>query len=206
MSRAATTLKAPLRLVREEDGVLVALACATCGRVYGLDDSFADRCCNRRCADCETALPVRHPYTVCDQCRPIREAKRDAELRAKATRIPESEYSGPVYVDGAWNDGYLRDTDELREWAADSEAPVSLTEVWACTTRRLQLPDAERLCEDMTQDSFEDAYDQLVGIEELQIALDAFNAAQTAEEWDVDHSRLVVLAVPIVEAPNSDAR
>lgn len=187
--------KTLIRLTREGTSDVVAVVCSTCHRCYPVGDSFAERCCDPHCADCGVELPVKSSWTCCDSCRASRSAARDAELRAKAVRIPEAEYDGPVYLDSAWNEGYLRDTDELREWIDDQEEPIELTEVWACTSRRLQLPSADNLCERITDDSFDGAYDQLVGIEELQVAVDAFNAAQTAEEWNVDYSRLVVLAV-----------
>lgn len=184
--------KVPVRLMREVDGVVVAVACGTCGRVYALNDGFAERCCDPRCADCGAELPLRGGWACCAPCLEKRNARSEAERQAKAIRVTEADYDGPVFHDGAWNEGYLRDVDELREWAECKgvEMPAA---VWACTSKPLHLASASQLCEDMTQDSFEDAYDHLVGIEELQVAIDAFNAKQTAEEWEVDYSLLVTL-------------
>jgi len=193
-------MSAPVKLVRESDGAAVAHACATCGRVYSLNDAFAERCCDRHCEDCNASLSPdfrKQPYTVCDRCRAKREAARDAAMIAKASRVPASEYDGPVYVDGAWNDGYLRDLDEFEEWweCEHDESDPMPSEVWACTTRRIQIPSADSIVEQATQDEYDGAYDAMPPIDALQAAIDVYNASVTAESWEVDYSRRIVLPV-----------
>jgi hypothetical protein len=69
--------------------------------------------------------------------------------------------------------------------------------VWACTSRKLQLPDVEAIVERVADDSYESAYDDVLSSIDrtaLQAAINKANADITATEWTPDYSRLVVLS------------
>jgi hypothetical protein len=194
----------PVELVRRDTGAVVAQACSTCGRAYGLTDSFAVRCCDPRCSDC--GAPLKYVGNMrCDACRSRFESAREAERKEKATRIPEAEYDGVVYIDAL--DRY-EDIDDLHDALdghyGDEPWPPH---VWACTARKLQLPDVEAIAERATDDSYEDAFDDVLGSidrDTLQAALDKANADITATEWTPDYSRLVVLDIAPSTAFNPD--
>lgn len=199
---------ATFNLVREGTEKVIAKACGGCGRVYLPNDSFPPRCCYRECEDCDTPMDPKRGWTVCDPCREARRAARETENLAKAMRIAEADYTGPVYYDGAWNDGHLRDVDEFRDWweTEHEEGAALPADVWACTAQKIRLPDASEIVEEATQDKYENAYDDVIGgdVEALQAAIDAFNAGITAESWEVDYSRLVILSPPVPSGVVSD--
>lgn len=181
----------PFNLVREGSTTVVALACGNCRRVYALNDPYAIRCCDPRC-DC--GAPPRPGWSCCEACLEKRNAEREADLIAKAKRVAEEDYSGPVYHDGAWNEGYLRDTDEFREWWESNHDGEPLpAHVWGCTTRILTIPSADVIVDDATQDAYEGASDDMPDTAALQAAIDAYNASVTAEAWEVENKTLVML-------------
>ncbi len=68
--------------------------------------------------------------------------------------------------------------------------------VWACTERCIVLPCADDLIQRATDDSFDDAYDQMSNgdVVALDAAIKAFNESHSVVEWNIDYSRRVVLA------------
>jgi hypothetical protein len=184
----------PFLLVREGTSKPIAQACGKCGRVYQLNDAFAERCCDPRCADC--GGPADKGWVCCEPCRSKREAAREAERVAKAVSMPESEYSGPVFWDGGPNEGFAQDVDEFRDhWESDRDDPLPLY-VWACTETRREIPSADTIIENASQDSFEDCYERMMDgdTDALQKAIDAFNDSISCIEWNPDYSRRIVLA------------
>lgn len=106
------------------------------------------------------------------------------------------DYNGPVYLDGYGNNGYCRDLEELVDELecdhAESEWPDF---AYCCTVIPFNVTtSAEEIGEQCCEDMYEDAYDNLKGLEDLQKALDAFQLANKhMESWDMDYSRKIRL-------------
>lgn len=186
----------PFKLVREGTEQVIAQACSKCGRVYTLGDGYAERCCDPRCADCNVALPPKSSWTCCDECRGKRDAARMQERVAKAKRIPEAEYTGPLYVDDSscGRDGFFDDMGDLRERYEDEEQPLPAV-AWACFEKRFAIPSADEIVDSECQNGehYDDIADSLTDTAELQLAIDAWNARQTATSWEPDYSTMIVL-------------
>jgi hypothetical protein len=184
------------KLTREGRTDVIAQACGACGRVYALNDAFSERCCDPRCADCGAALPLKSGWTVCDGCRATRDAARKQECVAKATRVAEADYSGPLYVEDSpcGRDGYFADSDDLRERYDDEGVPLPDV-VWACIQKPFTLPTADEIVERECENGehYEDIADSLTDTDDLQRAITAWNARQTAESWEPDYRTLIVL-------------
>jgi hypothetical protein len=173
-----------------------AYQCAVCARLFsGTPDNhremgaLAEACC-APCARCGGKLAA---YGTCTnaECRRARDAEHEAKLLARAQRIPEAEYDGPVTPDG--DEGrYFANTSAYRDWLADEGRSVPET-VWACTIHRPRInldTVLESVCEDLLS---EDVYERLVDVSVLSRAVDAWNEKQTAESWYIDYKRAVVL-------------
>lgn len=121
--------------------------------------------------------------------------------------LEPSEYDGPIYCDGAWNAGYLADYDDFEDWLATTDTPRPEF-VWACTVKPLAIPSALDLCDQLAENSYESAYDDLTSdcaaIAELQRAIDTFNAREFAREYTADLSRRI--RVPPAPEDSTDDR
>lgn len=117
------------------------------------------------------------------------------------TRIVDAKYyNGPVYYDGAWNNGFLSDTDEFEEWWETMHEGEPMPEtVQACTVTPLRVPSACDLMDRIAEDSYDGAYEDLTGdkaaMAKLQVAIDEFNAHQFAREYNPDPRTRVRLSV-----------
>ncbi|MBD3785665.1 MAG: hypothetical protein IE922_01665 [Sphingomonadales bacterium] len=174
----------------------VLYSCGTCGhlfspRIYACSDAdahaaarrAADECCTPKYCAC--GKPIEAPWTACGSCR--------ERLRLeKATVI--TDYNGPVESDktrGEWGEGYSSDVAALIESCAEYDDPVPAY-CWPCTSVPLRL-DLDRILERACEEQHEDALDQIEGADELQEAIDRFNAAQTCVTYYPDHSRVIVI-------------
>lgn len=127
-------------------------------------------------------------------------------MNRQVTRVPESEYDGPVYV----GEQYFNDLDDFREhWYSEhgEDAPIT-DDVWACDVFPVTVMSALDLCEHAADDSYDGCYDDLrlhPAFAALDEAIRAFNAAHGCRNYDVDYSRLIVLeaAAAQLQEPHS---
>ena len=120
----------------------------------------------------------------------MRRADRELAALAKAARVPEREYTGPLYVDGSGhNDGFFRDLEELHEWYEDEEHELP-EYAWACDVRHPAL-DADSLEEQALEDTVDGC--ELNALDELRAFVEKWNGEQTSEIWEPDYSRAVML-------------
>lgn len=120
------------------------------------------------------------------------ESAREAARFEKATKIPDTEYSGPCF----WGDEHYWGIDEAIEAIVDNggddgEVPAFL---WAAKDE-LMIPalDANDLLERYTREC-DDEID-LEGMIALQLALDDFVAVNRGfKTYDIDYSRAIVLS------------
>lgn len=183
-----------MNLLRESDGVAVAVACGVCGRHWSLKQApeavrqAATECCDKGLED----RLRRERRAAAD--------RREAARIANARKLPESEYDGPVYWrDGkGYDEGYFETLDDLREWCDEADEPVP-AEVWGCSRRRFKLPHADELVESAAEDHHEGVLDQVGDTEELEAAIRKWNDEQTAESWEPSDIRVVLDSAPVGE-------
>jgi hypothetical protein len=162
---------------------------------------LAERCCQRVCEDCNCDLEKGSFIIYCRACMKKRDDEKSAERRAKAERIPEAEYGGPIFCDAEIGpqEGYFPNTQELRDWFdCGGEGDEWPTEVWACTISKLEL-DAGNILEHAFQDHHEDASEEISRTSEdlLQDLLNKWvEEHSSVESYHADHTRLVVMGDP----------
>src|SRR5690348_14157623 len=101
-------------------------------------------------------------------------------------------YTGPVYLDGvgrgSFGDGFFSDAQEPSEHLdlQEGERPRF---AHCCTPRGLSI-DLDSILENATEEMYDDCRDDLNGVDELQTAVYAFNAAnESIRTWDPDYKR-----------------
>lgn len=166
--------------------------CSGC-HIVARTQAEAQRCCNTPCTLCGKRLDDKR-RTAHPECIEARRTAREADQRAKAEVV--TDYDGWVYCEGWGKDGYLSSLDELLDEIADDGAEKDRPSyAWACKEQPFNKLDAEECFERVTDDSFEGAYDQLSGMDELRAAVDAFNAANVGLiSYVPDYSRVVLVA------------
>lgn len=183
MKKYARDPKSPVPVFIEKNGEYktVATACGECGMIYAATDGrSADYCCRQQiCERCGGDSPKAWIY--CSPCR-------DAIRLEKAVEI--TEWDGPVYCEE--KDRYFSDFGEAEDYILDEEGDGRPEWLFPCKeVSHKRLVDVDSILESATEDLFEDAYDHLVGVEELTEAVHAFNAKQTMVSWDTDYSRKI---------------
>jgi hypothetical protein len=176
--------------------------CSECGRVDAPGNfDLSQKCCT--CYDCGQPLPKdeRVPYyskggnaLYHRACELARRSKRDAEVLEKAELVVG--YDGPVYLEGvgcgSYGDGFFSDVHELSEHLDFHEGDQPLF-AFCCTSRALHL-DLEAILQDAMAELYEDCADAMSGLEELEAAVGAFNAANASVlTCYPDHKRKVAI-------------
>lgn len=195
-------------LVRLGTDVVEAWLCTGCGQITavakgneGWAQRYAERCCAPvlcRWDDPPCARSVSSGRVYCTEHNAEHNVRQERKRFESAEKIDEKNYSGPVSWEGAdaWSgEGYFGSLNDLREACDDKGVPYPVY-VYACD---IDVPmwDAERVIEDALSDHHEDARDYLsAGSEEkLQAFLDEWSKDFEIKTWNVDHSRVVILAV-----------
>ena len=125
-------------------------------------------------------------------CWNAEQARKEAARREKAEVV--SNYDGWVYCEGWGRDGYSPSLDALAEEIEDDCEKPRPSYAWACKEEPFNKLDPEDCFERVCDDSFDGAYDQLSGTEELKQAVDAFNAANAGlVSYAPDFTRVVLL-------------
>lgn len=182
--------------------------CGKCGTPARGKTNFdiSERCCT--CWECgkeleKGELHYAHYHQECDRKR---RALIDMNRLEKAELVED--YDGPVYFEGghgSYGDGYFADVYELAEWLDDqgflSGGNNRPEFAHCCTSSPVASIDAGNILENATEEAFEDAIDQLSGVDELRAAVDVFNAAnKEVLSWDWDVKRKA--RVPPEEKPD----
>lgn len=169
-------------------------ACGSCGKLYSpniyLCREVEQRAAARRAAKeccatrhCACGVEIEKYWTACATCR-------ERHMLERATVI--TDYIGPVQSDhvemSEWGDGYSSNVDAMREYCY-GDLPAYC---WPCKASPLRL-DLDSILESACDDQHEGAADQIVGVDDLGKAIDAFNDAQTCITYYPDHTRVIVL-------------
>jgi len=132
-------------------------------------------------------------------------AKRDAQKFEKAQKVKASEWTGPVYLDGAgYKDGYFDSVEDYLDWAANEKDDwdedegefVAAKFVWAVDDIKPVLNfDVDDILERFTEEAHEGFENsQLAGLEEFKKAVDEFVEKNKSEvNWYSTEKIAVIL-------------
>lgn len=167
--------------------------CSECRAVFN-DGFMAQRCHGvTHCETCGVSLGKRAPHyqKQCNECdrkdRVARQVKEEFDRYAKAVKIASSDYTGPQIF---FNDQYYETIEEAIDQC--DEPPEY---VWAAKNIGLRKASTEDLIERILEEAWEDAdSDDLNGLDELGVAVDAFNEANSGTDvYMVDYCEAIVL-------------
>lgn len=145
-----------------------------------------------RCNECGAI--TRTGSATCGPCFEARTFRQHQQRLRNARIIAAASHDSWVFADGfGCNDGYFQDLDRLLDdCAADEIEPPCY--VHPCEPTSPPQLDIAHMIECITEEEHED-FDagDLIGIEELEAAVDRFNAAQKSYSWMWDPGRVIVL-------------
>lgn len=171
-----------------------------CGRQYACERVAAECCI---CSICKNPVDKKNgDYDHLHRhCADVRDKERERKRFETCERVGEADVTGMVYSPDLQrhNDGYFHGTDEILEYIEDELAAGDLefedvpTHCY-CTTSKSMTIDAQDFIEKMLENSYEDAYEDLNGIKELDEAVVRFNAANSGVlTYFPDFKRIVVI-------------
>jgi hypothetical protein len=197
MKKLVKTPRPPLPLftmradgIREEK----CFACGECGTVTKTKE-IAEQCCKQTYCTCGAETPQY--MTLCSHCR-------DKKMWDAAEEIEE--WDGPVFDESRekWFESFdeaLEYYEEIEE-EDDGSAPEFLQ---PCNKTPFPGIDTESVLETLTENMFEDAYDHLKGIEELEAAVKIFNEKnKSLVSWYADSKKKI--RVPETQSALTKAR
>ena len=152
-----------------------------CNKIYYEKEAAEDCCKPYHCQDC--GVETRRYWLRCDPCS----EKRKYEKAEKLTK-----WDGPVYRDGyGHRDGFFYDVGDLLE---DCEAEGVNPPEWVfiCKEKKHEI-DPDQVIESMFDDAYEEAYEDLVDVEELREFIKDWNDKQNIVTYYPDYSRVLLL-------------
>lgn len=110
------------------------------------------------------------------------------------------DYVGWIYAEGfGYKDGFFESVDDLIDYLEDEEIPLENwpEKVYCCAPVEFPSFSAIDIVEDALIESYEDAIDDVSGLEELQKAFDAFTELnKNVVSQEVDYKRAVLIQKP----------
>jgi hypothetical protein len=194
----------PFELFKADGTATGIWACGKCKLiVHGYDAAArqrAEECCTPgKCRECGAEKAEADKcYTACRICQDRKDAEKLQVRIAAAEKLDT--WDGWVFWDGLGdNDGFFQHLDGLLEWWEDeehAEGDELPAYIFCCKTIPFRKADVDEVIERCTEDTFEDAADQIEGKDELALALEAFNTANVGlVSYEPDWKRMV--KVPI---------
>jgi hypothetical protein len=218
-------LREPIELTKRGSDEIVAFACATCHIVaastkgFGGDIEAARKAASRHCGPFECATcgaHVRNAYdTACGACSFERDRVREEAQFAKATPIDPETYTGMVFDPSTrlGDEGFCGSYEEAVQEAHDLDSEDGeVPYVYACVPEGFGTIDAYDLVSNHLEheEHSQDAYEQVIDLDELNAFLKTWCAKQTAVvSWWPDYSRVLMISpcpeLPHEATPSTDA-
>jgi hypothetical protein len=154
--------------------------CRVCGKGFGgfendAGKSLAEKCCT--CSYCNKPIDPADRRMRHKECEDKYQAELEAERIAKAEKLET--WDGWVYYGRAQdhNEGYFEDIGQLVEYLEEEEIPIEKWPefVFICKKIPYKGINLDSLLEQSIDDMYEDAMDDLRGVDELQAAINRFN-------------------------------
>jgi hypothetical protein len=174
-------------------GAVKAYICSKCERIWAATNIYqesAELCC--LCHDCKIVLKPNENFQ-CSTCRDISSMKNRIEMLGKAEDITDSNYDGPIYMEGS-HDNYFADIGTaiesyicneedypIPEWCHPVESKKFDMDIWDAIQSH---------CEDQHHEDF---IDQMEDMPELQEFWEKWCAKQTGVTWWPDETKKINL-------------
>lgn len=179
--------------------------CETCdgiGWLYEKGKGYIEKCPDcyssgilHLCPICHQ--PVRGGFCTNEGCLKQRNEDEEKRLLNKAIKtnykdVPD-ENKEMMYSDRyPYNEGYFTELEELIEYCNDEEIPLP-EYVWSTQKITLSI-DAESIVESACEELHEDAYQNIIGEQELQDFLDIWCSKQTGvDAYSVDYKYAIMI-------------
>jgi hypothetical protein len=167
-------------------GEVKAPYCGKCGHIW-LDLESAEGCCT--CNDCKTELKQNENYQ-CSPCMEINSMKRRIEMLGKCEDITDSNYDGPVFIEGS-HDRYFSDIGDAIEHYLDDDEDVWPEWCHPVEVKKFDMDVFEYIgnyLESEHHDEFE-----INKMDELQEFWEKWSAKQTEVTWWPDETKKINL-------------
>lgn len=176
--------------------------CAECRNVARTEPEANQCCAPYKCTVCGTDVDRKTYRTVCPPCE---KAKREAAEKARfAAAEKVTSWDGYIMAEGyGYSDGYFPSVDDLRDYVEDEELEMP-EYVWTCDRSNFAHLSIESITERIADggEAYEDFdVDDLFGLEELEKAIEVFNAANdSVVSWNPNQKRALLVNKSNVQA------
>lgn len=186
---------AAIELYKADGTTAGVFYCSQCRIIHHTQEQ-ADWCHGERLCACGKKIEQGYRVRICRDCDALewkeKTRQQEAERFEAATKVPASEYTGNHVCDC---DKFYDSVEEAIDQYLEGQKPEY---VWGCQPRKLPYIDLEDVTSNLLDNMWEDAdLSDLNGIEELEVALKAFNEAnESLNMWEVDYSTAVLVGAP----------
>lgn len=181
-----------INLIAEGTDKVVAWACGKCRLVRG-NSSDADQCCLPwKCLSCGNTTR-RQYWTSCDSCVSAKAKRNEVERYAKAEKVLDSEWNGPVYVE-QWGDYFasIPEMHDSEKWAGPGNIERPLR-VYTCAVVKFEI-DIDGALDTARNNWLAEEGPDPVDWAELVDYIAQWNAKQDAECWEPDFKRAIAIS------------
>ena len=178
----------------KQDGTAAGIFfCSQCRIVYASKEQ-AQWCHGERICGCGAKITQGYYQRKCGECDTkefrAKQAAKESERFENAAKIKAADYTGEHVYCG---DQFYDSVDDTIDQYLEGHEPEY---VWACTTHGLPAVDLEDVTTNLLESMWEDAdTSDLNGLEELEVALIAFNKAnESIRLWEPDYSTAILIS------------
>jgi len=176
----------------KQDGTATGIFyCSECRAIFPNQEQ-AQGCHGERICGC--GGKIERYYGECFACRDKRwkeeQDVKERERFEKAYKVSYADYKGGMIYHG---DHYFDDLEALEDHLFDLPLPEY---VWACKDVGVPKANSDSIVENLLENMWEDAdHNDLNGLEALDAAIEAFNAAnESINVWQPDYSTAILLS------------
>ena len=155
--------------------------CAECRNVRRTVEEASGCCLPYKCTYCGTDVDRKTYRTACPSCIEANQKAKEAARFEAAEKV--TQWDGWLYSEAyGSNDGYFQEVEDFREWieSESDEGTEMPGYVWTCDPIRFAVISIGEITERIAdgREAYEDFdVDDLHGLDALETAIEAFNAA-----------------------------
>lgn len=164
--------------------------CEKCRLVYPSKER-AESCCKPNLCKCGKECPTY--WTICDSCR------KESEIEKEKARFEAAEkvatHDGWIFCDGlGYAEGYFESVDELLDYCSSEECEIPKY-AWCCNPDNFVNVSIDEIIDRISDNGYEGFdSDTLRGQEELDVALQKFNAANSkVVSWSPNYKKAILI-------------
>lgn len=173
--------------------------CTSC-RLVSRDQKAAQECCT--CPGC--GGKIKRPSYLCADCHTKQVQEQDAKRAAAAAALTERRVAKAapledsdeyVFRDDKDDEASFGEREDMIGEAEEEDAPGTRIVFWAAKPLYPHKIDARDIADQATEGLHESAVENVVGLDELQAALDAWFEKQPPVSYEPDYRRCLVYVV-----------